>query len=129
MTSCRVPNTPGKTLLAGVLAATMDPLGAAIAVAGEAQWPTGSVALGMFFPNYLAAVLSVLPAHLISRLGWEITRARELGSYWLGDLLARGVKAGPRVGKELGRLEDWWIASDFMEDRDGLLSRLNLEDP
>jgi len=31
------------------------------------------------------------------------------------------------LGKELGRLEDWWIASDFMADKDDLLGRLNLE--
>ncbi len=85
-----VPSTSAKTLLTGMLAASMDPLGAAVAWASGAQPPTGPVALGMFAPNYLAAVLSVLPAHLISRLGREISRAREVGSYWVGDLLARG---------------------------------------
>jgi poly(A) polymerase len=42
------------------------------------------------------------------------------------DLLARGIKEGPLLGKELGRLEDWWIASDFTADKEDLLRRLNL---
>jgi poly(A) polymerase len=54
---------------------------------------------------------------------WPIPRFPLTGK----DLLARGIKAGPRLGKELGRLEDWWIASDFTEDKEGLLRRLNLE--
>ncbi len=52
-----VPSTSAKTLLTGMVAASMDPLGAAVAWAGGAQPPTGPVALGMFVPNYLAAVL------------------------------------------------------------------------
>jgi poly(A) polymerase len=55
---------------------------------------------------------------------WPIPRFPLTGK----DLLARGVKAGPLIGKELGRLEDWWIASDFAEDKDSLLRRLNLEE-
>ena len=54
---------------------------------------------------------------------WPIPRFPLTGK----DLLARGVKQGPLVGKELGRLEDWWIASDFTADKDDLLRRLNLE--
>jgi len=54
---------------------------------------------------------------------WPIPRFPLTGK----DLLARGIKPGPLLGKELGRLEDWWIASDFIENKDGLLRRLNLE--
>ena len=54
---------------------------------------------------------------------WPIPRFPLTGK----DLLARGVKQGPLLGKELGRLEDWWIASDFMADKDDLLRRLNPE--
>jgi poly(A) polymerase len=54
---------------------------------------------------------------------WPIPRFPLTGR----DLLARGVRQGPLLGKELGRLEDWWIASDFMADKDELLRRLNPE--
>jgi poly(A) polymerase len=40
------------------------------------------------------------------------------------DLIAHGLKAGPELGEALGRLEDWWIASDFKPDREALLARL-----
>jgi poly(A) polymerase len=54
---------------------------------------------------------------------WPIPRFPLTGK----DLLAHGIKQGPQLGKELGRLEDWWIASDFMADKDDLLRRVNLE--
>lgn len=54
---------------------------------------------------------------------WPIPRFPLTGK----DLLARGIKTGPSIGKELDRLEDWWIASDFAEDKESLLRRLTLE--
>jgi poly(A) polymerase len=42
------------------------------------------------------------------------------------DLLARGFKSGPDLGQELSRLEDWWIASDFTENKDTLLQKLEI---
>jgi len=42
------------------------------------------------------------------------------------DLLSRGFKAGPALGRELARLEDWWIASDFAASKDDLLARLDM---
>jgi poly(A) polymerase len=54
---------------------------------------------------------------------WPIPRFPLMGK----DLLAHGVKEGPLLGKELARLEDWWIASDFTADKDDLLRRLNLQ--
>ena len=41
------------------------------------------------------------------------------------DVLARGVVAGPRVGKLLAAVEDWWIARDFMPDRAACLAELD----
>jgi poly(A) polymerase len=40
------------------------------------------------------------------------------------DLLAHGLEPGPVLGRELGRLEDWWIASDFSADKESLLRKL-----
>jgi poly(A) polymerase len=54
---------------------------------------------------------------------WPVPRFPLTGK----DLLVRGMKQGPLLGKELSRLEDWWIASDFTADKDDLLRRLNLE--
>ena len=40
------------------------------------------------------------------------------------DVLAAGVPKGPLVGKALGEVEAWWIASDFAPDRPSLLQKL-----
>jgi poly(A) polymerase len=42
------------------------------------------------------------------------------------DLVALGITPGPRVGKLLGALEDWWVASDFAPGRKALLARLDI---
>ncbi|MGE3873167.1 MAG: CCA tRNA nucleotidyltransferase [Parvibaculaceae bacterium] len=53
---------------------------------------------------------------------WQIPRFPLTGK----DLLSRGIKPGPAVGRELSRLEDWWIASDFTADKESLLRKLDL---
>jgi poly(A) polymerase len=40
------------------------------------------------------------------------------------DVLALGMRAGPRVGEILRSLEDWWIAGDFAADEAMLRARL-----
>jgi poly(A) polymerase len=40
------------------------------------------------------------------------------------DILAAGFAPGPKVGRVLAALEDWWVASDFQPSKDDLLARL-----
>ncbi len=40
------------------------------------------------------------------------------------DLRARGVSAGPKLGRLLRDLEDWWIAQAFQPDRNACLAEL-----
>jgi poly(A) polymerase len=40
------------------------------------------------------------------------------------DLLALGFPSGPDMGRELKRLEDYWIASDFKSTREELLESI-----
>ena len=40
------------------------------------------------------------------------------------DVMKTGVPAGPEVGRILGEVEDWWVDSDFVEDRFSLAERL-----
>jgi poly(A) polymerase len=42
------------------------------------------------------------------------------------DVMARGIPAGPPVGKALRALEDWWIDQDFAPTRDELLARIDV---
>ena len=41
------------------------------------------------------------------------------------DLRARGVPPGPKLGRLLRTLEDWWIARAFQPDRDACLAELD----
>jgi len=86
-----VPNTPGRTLAVGLLAATMAPLALMVTllrgVRVEANWFQYFLA---FLPNYLCAFLAVIPARIIRQLGRQVKEARELGSYRLEEILGTG---------------------------------------
>jgi serine/threonine-protein kinase len=85
-----VPSTPGKTLAAAMAAATMGPVGAMTWRALGAE-PVGlEQILLLSIPNYLCAAMAPVVSHLITRLGREVRQAREMGSYLLGELIARG---------------------------------------
>lgn len=86
------PNTPRKILLAGLVAASMDPLALAFTSVFR-KLPvsaTGYELFWAFFPNYLCAVLATLPARIIGRLGRQVRKAREMGSYQLVSQIGKG---------------------------------------
>ncbi len=85
-----VPNTPRKTLIASVIAASMDPVGLFVAHARGLPVPPFSVILWNYFPNYVCALLAVIPPKIMTRLGRHVQRARELGSYRLVQLIGTG---------------------------------------
>ena len=86
-----VPNAPRKILVAGLLAAAMNPLGMFIARA-RGTWDFGSPwdALLMHYPDFLLVGVAVVISHVVTKLGQQVARAREMGSYRLGELLGRG---------------------------------------
>jgi poly(A) polymerase len=53
--------------------------------------------------------------------GWTEPRFPLTGA----DLLAAGIKPGPEMGRLLAELEAWWVAADFLPDRDACLARLS----
>jgi serine/threonine-protein kinase len=85
-----VPNTRTRTLIAAFAAASMDPLGLVITGLRGVPLPDFPTLLWANLPNYICAGLAVLPSHVIAGLGRQVTHARELGSYQLGELLGRG---------------------------------------
>jgi serine/threonine-protein kinase len=85
------PHTPRRILAASLLAASMDPVGIAIAHARGAPVPyEGLQYVWVLFPTYVSAFLAMLPAHIIRTLGRQVSAERELGAYQLGDLISRG---------------------------------------
>lgn len=86
-----MPTTPGRTLVAGLFAASMNPLGMLIAKA-RGNWDFGplSNALVMHYPDYLIVGVAVVVSHVFTRMGEQVSRAREMGSYRLEELLGRG---------------------------------------
>jgi serine/threonine-protein kinase len=86
-----VPATPRLAALAAFSAATTGPIGLALnATWNHGVWPTPTVMVLHFLPNYVAASLSVLIAAMVHRLGTDVTRARRLGSYRLIEKLGQG---------------------------------------
>jgi hypothetical protein len=91
ITAAFVPVGPWKMLVAGFIAASMDTLGMVIARAtGSYEFDSVSSAVLMHYPNFLMLGVAVVISHVVTRLGQQVTRERELGSYRLGELLGRG---------------------------------------
>lgn len=87
-----IPTAPKKMLIAGLIAVSMNPLGMLILARLKDGWSFGSpwLALVMHQPDYLLAGAAVVISHVVTKLGQQVTKARELGSYQLGELLGRG---------------------------------------
>jgi serine/threonine-protein kinase len=85
-----VPNTRRKTLIAALAAASMDPVGLLLTGARGVELPEFSALVWAYVPNYICAFLAVLPSHVIRRLGQQVSSARRLGSYQLGERVGRG---------------------------------------
>lgn len=91
MFAALVPGSPWKLLAAGFLAVSMDPLGMVIAqAAGLYHYGQFRYALVMHYPSYLLLGVAVVISHVVTRLGRQVAKEREMGSYRLGELLGRG---------------------------------------
>jgi eukaryotic-like serine/threonine-protein kinase len=86
-----VPNAPSKILLVGVTSVSMNPLGMLLAQA-RGTWNFGSAsnALLMHYPDYLLVGAAVVISSVVTKLGQQVTKAREMGSYRLDTMLGKG---------------------------------------
>jgi len=90
MTAAIVPASPLKMLVAGTLAVSMNPFGMLIAhLRGVWLGPLSEI-LVMHYQDYLLVAVAVVISGVVTRLGQEVAKAREMGSYQLGDLIGRG---------------------------------------
>lgn len=85
-----VPTTPRKTLIASLLAASMDPLGLFVAHQRGLALPGLPLLVWAYLPNYVCAAIAVLPSAIITRLSRQVSHARQMGSYRLADRIGAG---------------------------------------
>jgi serine/threonine protein kinase len=86
-----VPNSPRKTLIVSLLAASTEPLAMGISELRGIEFRGGWLyVVWTSMPNYICAFLSVIPVKIIHGLGHQVRRARELGSYRLEEPLGKG---------------------------------------
>jgi serine/threonine-protein kinase len=84
------PTSPRRMLAASLIAASMDPLGVWVAHLRGVEVPSAVLTLLQYMPNYICAVVAIVPAHILQRLGRRLREAQELGSYQLVELLGQG---------------------------------------
>jgi len=85
------PATTGKTLVASIASASMYFVAIGVALfRGISFHPTLYEAIWLIIPQYLCAILAVVPATVIRGLGRQVRKARELGSYTLQERLGVG---------------------------------------
>ena len=85
-----IPARPLKMLGVSLISVSMGPLGMLFArMRGEWQFETWHVAL-MHYPDYMLAFITPVISAVVTRLGHQVSKAREMGSYQLGDLIGRG---------------------------------------
>ena len=86
-----VPSTRGKTALATIATALMDPLGLLVAIGlGHQPAPGADAAVAMFLPTAIACVIGIVGSRIVFALTAEAGRAQELGSYRLVSPLGHG---------------------------------------
>ena len=69
----------------------MNPMAMLIARArGTWNFESPTDALLMHYPDYLLVGVAVVISHVVTTLGQQVAKAREMGSYQLGELLGRG---------------------------------------
>jgi tRNA A-37 threonylcarbamoyl transferase component Bud32 len=86
-----VPNTARKTMVVSLLAASTEPLALLLSSLRGVEFQGGWLYIvWTSLPNYIAALLSVIPVKIIHGLGQQVRRARELGSYRLEEPLGKG---------------------------------------
>ena len=85
-----LPNSPGKVLIAGLISASMNPLGMWIGnLRGTWHYGLSSTA-AMHYPDFLLVGVAVVISRIMTKLGQQVTKAREMGSYELVAKLGSG---------------------------------------
>jgi len=85
-----VSSSPRRVLGASLIAASMEPLGVWIAHLRGLPVPSVLDTFVLLLPNYVCALVAVVPSHVLQGVGRRLRAAQELGSYQLIEMLGRG---------------------------------------
>ncbi|MEO8192822.1 MAG: serine/threonine-protein kinase [Gemmatimonadales bacterium] len=86
-----LPIEPRNVLIAALIGASMSPLAMVISrVHGLSAMDALKTGMLMHYPDFLLAGVAVVISRVVTRLGRQVSKAREMGSYELGDLIRRG---------------------------------------
>jgi hypothetical protein len=85
-----IPARPARTLLVAMAAATTVPLSYGVMALAGNPMPGMPMLIRMAIPAYLCAGLAWYGAKIIYRLGTDVQRARQMGSYELEERIGRG---------------------------------------
>jgi len=85
-----LPNSPRKVLIVGLISASMNPLGMWVGnLRGTWHYGLSSTA-AMHYPDFLLVGVAVVISRVMTKLGQQVTKAREMGSYELISKLGSG---------------------------------------
>ena len=86
-----VPSPLKKTLIAATLAAATEPITVVImSLSGFGPLPEFKMFIRLAWPNLVAVFMAVAFSRVIYRLGEQVSKARSMGSYHLGEMLGKG---------------------------------------
>ena len=86
-----LPVNPRNMLIAALIGASMNPLGMALThVHGLGTFAALKIGMLMHYTDFMLAGIAYVISRVVTRLGKQVTKAREMGSYQLGELIKRG---------------------------------------
>lgn len=86
-----LPVDPKRMLIAGLIGVSMNPVSMLLThVHGLGSAEVMKAAFLMHYPDYLIALMAYAVSRIVTRLGRQVSKAREMGSYQLGNLIKRG---------------------------------------
>ena len=126
-----LPNDPWKIVAAGLVSVSMNPIGMLIARArGTWTFDSALTAWTMHYPDFLLVGVALVISRVVSGLGEQVARAREMGSYQLGDFVGGGgmgevYKATHRMLARPAAIK--LIRPEIMAARNGELAEIAVE--
>jgi serine/threonine-protein kinase len=86
-----LPVNPRNMLIAALIGASMNPVGMALThVHGLGTLDALKIGMLMHYTDFMLAGIAYVISRVVTRLGKQVTKAREMGSYQLGELIKRG---------------------------------------